>query len=261
MRSILSLFDRKKKNSPKVNYIKLDETDSTSTYLSHHLAETDADKVDLAVVSTEYQTAGRGQGTNTWESERGKNLLFSILCHPVWVPMHAQFLISEAWALTLRDVLSQYTDGITIKWPNDIYWKDKKISGTIIENSLSHGHIRNCIIGTGIDVNQQTFHSEAPNPVSLYQILGKETDRDELLKKIVKVFQNYLLDLRNGNYEKIVSLYTSYLYRCHGYFKYRDKDGEFEAALVEVEDDGHLILHDREGHIRSYAFKEVEFVL
>lgn len=261
MRSILSFFDRKKKNSPNVNYIKLDETDSTSTYISQHLAEIEAERADLVVVSTEFQTAGRGQGTNRWESERGKNLLFSILCHPVWVPLHAQFLISEAMALTLHDVLSQYTEGITIKWPNDIYWNDKKISGTIIENSLSQGHIRNCIIGTGIDVNQRAFHSDAPNPVSLYQILGKETDREALLKKIVEVFQSYLLDLRNGNYEKIVSLYTSYLFRGHGYFKYRDKDGEFEAAMVEVEDDGHLILHDREGHIRSYAFKEVEFVL
>ena len=139
MRSILSLFDRKKKNSPKVNYIKLDETDSTSTYLSHHLAETDADKVDLVVVSTEFQTAGRGQGTNTWESERGKNLLFSILCHPIWVPMHAQFLISEAWALTLRDVLSQYTDGISIKWPNDIYWKERTVCRTDISATVSSG--------------------------------------------------------------------------------------------------------------------------
>ena len=123
----------------------------------------------------------------------------------MWVPLHAQFLISEALALTLHDVLSQYTEGITIKWPNDIYLNDKKISGTIIENNLSQGHIRNCIIGTGIDVNQRAFHSDAPNPVSLYQILGKETDREALLKKIVEVFQSYLLDLRNGNYEKIVS--------------------------------------------------------
>ena len=91
--------------------------------------------------------------------------------------------------------------------------------------------------------------------------IGKETDRDKLLKEIIETFKGFLLDLRNGNYEKIVSLYTSYLYRGHGYFKYRDMDGEFEAALVEVEDDGHLILHDREGHIRSYAFKEVEFMI
>ena len=97
--------------------------------------------------------------------------------------------------------------------------------------------------------------------MSLIQILGKEIDTDALLKEVVDAFSSYLNDLRNGNYEKIVSLYTSFLYRGHGFFKYRDADGDFEAALVEVEDDGHLILRDKEGKIRSYAFKEVEFII
>ncbi len=261
MRSILSLFDRKKNNQPQVNYIQLDETDSTSTYLRNHLSEVESNGKELTVVSTKFQTSGRGQGTNKWESERGKNLLFSLLCHPVWVPLRSQFLISEAVAIALHDVLSNYTSDIMIKWPNDIYWKDKKISGTIIENHLSQNHIRDCIIGTGINVNQKEFHSDAPNPVSLVQIVGKEIDTDVLLKKVVDAFSSYLNDLRNGNYEKIVSLYTSFLYRGHGFFKYRDDEGEFEAALVEVEDDGHLILRDKEGKIRSYAFKEVEFII
>ncbi len=261
MRSILSLFDKKKKNQPKVNYINVEETESTSTYLKNHLSEIEENGLGLTVVSAAFQTSGRGQGTNKWESERDKNLLFSILCHPVWVSLHSQFLISEAIAIALHDVLSNYTEDIKIKWPNDIYWKDKKISGTIIENFLSQSHIRDCIIGTGINVNQKEFHSDAPNPVSLVQILGKEVDKQALLKKLVDTFSLYLNDLRNGNYDKIVTLYTSHLYRGHGFFKYRDSDGEFEAALVEVEDDGHLILRDKDGRIRSYAFKEVEFII
>ena len=261
MRSILSLFKKEKKKQPKVNYIKVEETDSTSTYLNDHLSEVEDDGLGLTVVSATFQTSGRGQGTNKWESERDKNLLFSILCHPVWVPLRSHFLISEAIAIALHDVLSKYIGDIMIKWPNDIYWKDKKISGTIIENYLSQKHIRDCIIGTGINVNQIEFRSGAPNPVSLAQILGKEVDKDALLKDVVDTFQLYLNDLRNGNYDKIVSLYTSYLYRGHGFYKYRDNDGEFEAAFVEVEDDGHLILRDKDATIRSYAFKEVEFVL
>lgn len=261
MRSILSLFDRKKNNQSKVEYIKVDEIDSTSTYLKNHLPDVVGNDKDLIVVSAAFQTSGRGQGANKWESERGKNLLFSMLCHPVGVPLHSQFLISEAVAVALHDVLSKYTGDIMIKWPNDIYWKDKKISGTIIENCLAHNHIRDCIIGTGINVNQKEFHSDAPNPVSLIQILGDEVDVDKLLKEVVESFTSYLNDLRNGNYEKIVSLYTSFLYRGHGFFNYRDNDGDFEAALVEVEDDGHLILRDKEGKIRSYAFKEVEFII
>lgn len=264
MLSIRSLF---KRNSPvsevTTHYINIGETDSTSNYIKSHLSELDnqPENVKLVVAYSDFQTAGRGQGTNHWESERGKNLLFSILCHPVWVPIQSQFLISEAIALSIRDALSAYVDDITIKWPNDIYWKDKKISGTIIENSLQGGHIKDCVVGTGVNVNQQEFHSDAPNPVSLYQIIGKESDRKILLKDIVTRFQSYLDDIRNGSYEKIVSFYMSFLYRSHGFFPFRDKDGEFEAAIVEVEDDGHLILRDKGDVIRSYAFKEVEFII
>ena len=163
-------------------------------------------------------------------------------------------------ALALRDALAEYTDDIAIKWPNDIYWRDCKISGTIIENTISARHIADCIIGTGVDVNQEVFRSDAPNPVSLKQILGHDVDRMKLLKDIVRRIDAYLEEIRNGNYEKIATLYMSYLYRSKGFYAYRDKDGRFEAAVVEVEDDGHLVLRDREGRVRSYAFKEVEFL-
>lgn len=263
MLSIRSLFNKKKTPESDIHYIFLDETDSTNNYIKSLLATLDGVEPEprITVAYTDFQRAGRGQGTNKWSSERGANLLFSILCHPLWVPVQSQFLISEAEAIALRDALTAITGDITIKWPNDIYWKDKKISGTIIENTLSGGHIKDCIIGTGINVNQREFGSEAPNPVSLYQITGKETDREALLKDIVRRFDEYLTDLQNGNYEKIVSLYTSYLYRGHGFHAFRDKDGEFEAAIVEVEDDGHLILRDHDDRIRSYAFKEVEFII
>lgn len=261
--SLRAFFKKHDDVSEDIHYIEVDETSSTNDYLKSLLATLDGVEREprLTVAYTDYQTAGRGQGTNTWESERGKNLLFSILCHPVWVPIQSQFLISEAIALALHDALSTYTDGITIKWPNDIYWKDRKISGTLIENTLGQGHIKDCILGTGVNVNQDKFVSDAPNPVSLKQITGRETDRMTLLQDIVKRFDNYLTDLRNGSYERIVSLYQSYLYCGHGFFPFRDKDGLFEAAIVEVEDDGHLILRDRGDHIRSYAFKEVEFII
>ena len=263
MLSIRSLFNKSKNSKNDIKYIEVGETDSTNNYVKSQLPSFDNDEQQprLVVAYADYQTAGRGQGSNHWESENGKNLLFSILCHPVWVPITSQFIISEAEAIALHDALSVYTDDITIKWPNDIYWKDKKISGTIIENSLHGGHIKDCIIGTGININQTEFKSDAPNPVSLYQIIGKETDRMTILKDIINRFDAYLTDVRNGNYEKIVSLYMSYLYRGHGFFPFKDNDGEFEAAIVEVEDDGHLILRDKGDHIRSYAFKEVEFLI
>ena len=213
----------------------------------------------MTVVYADEQTAGRGQGSNHWESEPGKNLTFSVLVHPTMVPVMRQFLLSEAGALALWDVLGQYlgADDVKMKWPNDIYWKDKKISGTLIETLLGGGHVKDCVYGIGIDVNQEKFVSDAPNPVSMKQILDHDVDLKELLNKIIDSFKKYYAAIENGEYAAISELYHSGLYRAHGFHRYKDKDGEFEAAIVEVEDSGNLILRDREGCIRSYAFKEV----
>lgn len=160
--------------------IRLKEVDSTNRYL--HDCQQLPDGQSVLVVA-DYQTAGRGQGSNTWESEPGKNLLFSLAIQPKFVPVRRQFLLAEAEALAIKEALDSYTDGITLKWPNDVYWQDRKISGTLIETSLSAGAVKRCVFGTGIDVNQREFYSDAPNPVSLYQILGHEVPLDELCKR------------------------------------------------------------------------------
>ena len=168
--------------------IRMQEVDSTNSFLKN-LKTYDADALTVAVA--DHQTAGRGQGTHTWESEPGKNLLFSLLTCPTWVPVRQQFLLSEAGALAVKDALDTYTDGITLKWPNDVYWNDKKISGTLIETSIDSKGIKRCIFGIGININQMEFRSDAPNPVSLAQILGHEVDREEVLQKIIEAFKKY----------------------------------------------------------------------
>ena len=122
------------------------------------------------VVWAEYQTAGRGCGTNQWESERGKNLTFSILIHPKDLPATQQFHISMAISLAICEALEQYIGDVSIKWPNDIYWRNGKIGGILIENTLKGSIIMESIIGVGLNVNQRIFKSNAPNPVSMWQI-------------------------------------------------------------------------------------------
>lgn len=243
-------------NSERLPIIHLSSVDSTNNYL---MAYKPREGETMTVVYADEQTAGRGQGSNHWESEPGKNLTFSVLVHPTMVPVMRQFLLSEAGALALWDVLGQYlgADDVKMKWPNDIYWKDKKISGTLIETRLGGGHVKDCVYGIGIDVNQEKFVSDAPNPVSMKQILDHDVDLKELLNKIIDSFKKYYAAIENGEYAAISELYHSGIYRAHGFHRYKDKDGEFEAAIVEVEDSGNLILRDREGCIRSYAFKEV----
>ncbi len=236
--------------------IRLKEIDSTNRFL-RELKDEQEDEMVVAVA--DFQTAGKGQGSHTWESEAGKNLLFSIKVHPRWVPVRQQFLLSMAGAIAIKEALETYVDGITLKWPNDVYWNDKKISGTLIETSIDSKGIKTCIFGIGINVNQEAFHSDAPNPVSLRQILGHEVDRDELLQKVIDGFIRYYELLRRADYMDVSGIYHLSLYRRKGFHRYEDADGDFEGAFVEVEDDGHLILHDKQGVIRSYSFGEVKF--
>ena len=236
--------------------IRLKEIDSTNRFL-RELKDEQEDEMVVAVA--DFQTAGKGQGSHTWESEAGKNLLFSIKVHPRWVPVRQQVLLSMAGAIAIKEALETYVDGITLKWPNDVYWNDKKISGTLIETSIDSKGIKTCIFGIGINVNQEAFHSDAPNPVSLRQILGHEVDKDELLQKVIGGFRRYYELLRRADYMDVSGIYHLSLYRRKGFHRYEDADGDFEGAFVEVEDDGHLILHDKQGVIRSYSFGEVKF--
>jgi BirA family biotin operon repressor/biotin-[acetyl-CoA-carboxylase] ligase len=224
--------------------IHIAETDSTNHWLRNHSSDEDM------VVWTDYQTAGRGCGTNTWESERGKNLTCSILIHPLGLEARQQFSVSMTASLAVVDALADYTDGLSIKWPNDIYWHDRKICGILIENRLTGGIIKDSIIGIGVNANQAQFVSDAPNPVSLRQILGHEVDREQLLTKI----------LHHLTLPPDAARYRALLYRREGIHRYSDASGAFEASLVNVEDDGHLLLKDTNGHLRRYAFKEVAFL-
>jgi BirA family biotin operon repressor/biotin-[acetyl-CoA-carboxylase] ligase len=209
----------------------------------------------------EYQTAGRGQGTNHWESERGKNLTFSVRVAPKGVRAACQYVLSMCMALAVKDVLSEYSEGMTVKWPNDIYWNDKKISGTLIETTIAGKNVKTCIFGTGINVNQTEFLSDAPNPVSIKQIVGHEVDREELLKKVMRNLEKYLKIVYSGERKKIHDAYMNCLYRKEGVHKYRDNNGTFEASIERVEDSGHLVLRSTDGRERRYGFKEVTFVL
>ena len=241
----------------KTTLIHLDETPSTNTFLKEYAP---ADDTGLVVATAEYQSRGRGQGTNRWESERGQNLLFSILVFPKGIAASRQYVLSMAGALALKAALDPYTEGISLKWPNDVYWHDRKISGTLIETALAGSTIRRCVFGTGINVNQTRFYSDAPNPVSLHQILGRSVNRDELLQQVLGRFSHYYGMALDGEGARLSALYHEALYRKAGVWPFRDADGVFRATIQGVEPDGRLVLLDTGGRTRRYAFKEVRFL-
>lgn len=236
---------------------RIDTTSSTNDYLLG--MNTDR---EMVVVSS-YQTSGKGMGTNTWESEAGKNLLFSILIHPDWLPIARQYLLSMAEAIALVEVMREVTgdEAFTIKWPNDIYWQDKKVSGTRIDVNLQGTAIHDMVIGTGININQRAFYSDAPNPASLWQITGREYDTDDILQRIIERFERYKAVLQDGGDEDIMAMYHDNLYRRHGMHRYEDEAGAFDAELVGVAPNGIMTLRRSDGSLSRYEFKEVKFII
>ena len=236
------------------------EVDSTNNYLA---SRRPVGEDEMIVAWTDYQKAGRGCGTNSWESEQGKNLTFSVLFRPCGVPAKDQFILSMVNALALKTALSQYIGEVSIKWPNDIYWNDRKLCGTLIEPTLQGSHIKDCIIGTGINVNQREFLSDAPNPVSMAQILGHDTDREAVLNDTVHCLVGYLEQVAGGHWDQLRNEYRASLYRRGGVHGFRHPDGRVEPfRYVDVSNDGHLLLqrsHNRE--LLAFAFKEIGFVI
>jgi len=212
---------------------------------------------DGFVIYTDFQSAGKGQPGNAWESAKGKNLLFSIVLHPLHVPMDELFMLSELVSVAIKKALEVYTSEITVKWPNDIYWKDKKIAGILIENSLQGNRIKTVVIGVGLNVNQREFVSKAPNPVSLQQITGRQYRRKQLL---LQISQNIEDLYKKFNKDEIRSIYAESLYRKVGYHTYREESDLFQAKILEVHADGQLILEKENGDRRGFYFKEVQFV-
>ena len=228
--------------------IHIEETDSTNRWLKAHGEGT-------MVVVADYQTAGKGCGTNSWESERGKNLTFSMLIHPTDIPASQQFRITEVVSVALCEVLEQYIGDVSIKWPNDIYMGDKKICGVLIENRLQGNVIVDSIIGIGLNVNQTEFVSDAPNPVSLRQLLGREIDREALLHDFLETLETV------SSSETTYSAYRNKLFRLGKQAVFSDETGRFEGTILDVETDGRLLIKDLAGQERRYAFKEVQFVI
>ncbi len=257
----------------KVRYILLPETPSTNTFAKENINDYSH---DYTVVYTQNQTAGRGMDGNTWEAKAGKNISFSIICHPKMVKPSEQFVLSMAIAVDIVHVLQKLypeeKDCFRVKWPNDIYWNDKKLGGILIENSLKGYRMDTCIVGIGINVNQEFFHPEIPNPISLKQILKREADAIEVMETISEQYNNTLDVIKllentdnhslNIKYDSIRDDYHRLLYRFDDkFYPFMEGEKQFEARIRKVQNDGRLLLVTSDGEEKEYWLKEVKFVI
>ena len=255
----------------------IDETHSTSSLLR----ETYDDSLPhLFTIRTDFQTAGRGQAGNSWESEKGKNLLFSTLLRYPEMEAADQWRLSMLVAVAVREAITSILSPlafrlspITIKWPNDIYYNDQKLVGILIENTLSGRHIAYTIAGVGINVNQTQWLSNAPNPVSMKQITGEEYDVENLLNASLEAIQRW----ETASTEQLREEYIRHLYRRTGWHSYMERevsvaptniqlsaqaaDGVFFAQWVDITPQGEWVLRLKSGEEKRYHFKQVRFVL
>ncbi|MBQ0081476.1 MAG: biotin--[acetyl-CoA-carboxylase] ligase [Alistipes sp.] len=218
--------------------------------------------VDMDVIWADMQSAGRGQRGHTWLSNKGENLTFSVVLEPLFLEASKQFLLSEITALSIYEMLYEYGIKSKIKWTNDIYVDNRKITGILIEHQLSGNFLRRTILGVGIDVNQVCFPQTLPNPTSMKLQSGHSFSLEQVLEKFMICLRRNYDSIRRGDFQTIQSKYHNLLYRLDERHRFMAEDGKFFYGIIRgVRPYGALIVENDSGQQKEYQFKEIEFVL
>ena len=239
--------------------IRLPETKSTNSYAIELLSKDHPE--EGCVIITDHQTAGKGTDTNTWESEKGKNLTFSLILYPT-LAADQQFVLNKAISLGIYDFLIAELPGqkVSIKWPNDIYVEDKKACGILIQNSVMGNKLDYMVIGIGLNVNQTLFISNAPNPVSMKMITGLDYKLDDLLQKLLQsIFERYTFIRPTTG--KIENDYQRALFRLWEWHEYLVKGSKVFSRITGTTAYGQLVLEYESGETQVLDMKEVQFII
>ncbi|MFZ9046349.1 MAG: biotin--[acetyl-CoA-carboxylase] ligase [Cyclobacteriaceae bacterium] len=219
------------------------------------------------VVWSDYQTKGRGQRGNGWESIKGKNLLASVLLRPKWLTIADQFYLTFISGLAIRKSIQERVKmDVKVKWPNDVYVREKKIAGILTEASISSRSLDSAVVGFGINLNQDEFQNQAA--VSIYNLINEVTDREELLSAVLRDLEYYLMKLKAG---KSRELLEEYFENMLGYGEIRTfaAKGEFQGKIVGVDSKGclEIMVHTAgntsliEGARATFGLKEISMLL
>jgi BirA family biotin operon repressor/biotin-[acetyl-CoA-carboxylase] ligase len=240
-------------------YVHLEQIDSTNAYLQRKQSEAD---VRNWVVSADEQTAGKGMGSNSWESEVGKNLTFSLVLEVSFLPAERQFLLSEAVALGLIHALDMLlpAEKLHIKWPNDIYFENRKLAGILINSTIKANMMDVSIVGIGLNVNQMQFHNWPTHPISLQQITGKEYDLQSLLEQVAESLYNEVKVLKT-NPTTIEQNYLKRLFRYRTWADYEVGGKVLRLFMTGIDAFGRLLLVDEANNSYCFDIKEIKFVL
>ena len=235
---------------------------STNDFALNLIAKTNP--IEGFVISTDFQLTGRGQIGSSWHSKAGQNLLLSIILQPKWLAIANQFQLSQAMALGIADTVKAYTPfQTTVKWPNDVFVKGKKIAGILIQNSLKRNQMNWSVVGIGLNVNQVDFPVEITNVTSIKILSKKETALDKLKEKLFQNIEYRYLQLKSTP-GIILKDYLQNLYQYQSWANYQDvASGRlFEGQIIGVNKMGHLAVQRKEKleSIEYFDLKEIVFL-
>ena len=240
------------------NHISLERTDSTNSYAKNLITEERPPEGSL--VTTIEQTAGRGQAGSSWQAEKGLNLTASYILYPTFLAADRQFFLNMAVSLAVRELCEELTgQEIRIKWPNDIYHRNKKVAGILIENTISGSNISAAVIGIGLNVNQTEFDPALPNPISIRLVTGQEIPVGSVIQKLNSYLEKYYLQFRQLHFNFLDKAYTVHLYRYNQTALYSRNGAEFRGEITGVTKEGKLII-DSNGRELKFGMKEVEYL-
>jgi BirA family transcriptional regulator, biotin operon repressor / biotin---[acetyl-CoA-carboxylase] ligase len=241
------------------SFIELESVDSTNNYA---MAQAVAGKASHGTLFFAHeQWAGKGQRGRTWTSTPGENIILSAVLEPVALGSSPAFALSAGVALACYDLFSRYAGvaSTRIKWPNDLYWDDRKAGGILIENSFRGERWVLSIAGMGININQVQFPETARNPVSLRQITGESFDVPGLARELGSCLDRRYEELAAGGAVRLIEEYNSRLYKRNEVVRLKKDNAVFETVVTGVSALGELMTRDVLE--RQWTFGDVEWVI
>lgn len=220
------------------------------------LAGTDSVTEGTTIITDE-QTRGKGQRGNSWEAEPGKNLTFSIILKPRFLSADRQFELNIIVSLAIFDVLTNILgEKIKIKWPNDIFYENKKICGILIQNSIKTKNLEKSVVGIGINVNQVHFTEKKATSIALHK---SEQKLENVFHKVCEALERRYLQLKEGKVQELKLNYINALYLFKTEALYEDVDSRFKGIITGIDEYGRLLMR-KEGVEKAYNFKEVKYL-
>lgn len=206
------------------------------------------------------QTAGKGQRNKQWLSANNQNIILSVVIETTQLLLSQQFGLSVVAALSALDLFNNYaTKKCKIKWPNDLYWQDRKTGGILIENIISGSNWKYAVIGFGLNINQTVFDPLLKNPSSLKQITGKDYDVIKLSRELCSILEGNFNELLAGKTNELLERYNEHLYRKNQIAKFKRDSAIFEGQVIKADKTGRLIVKTL--YEEAYEFGSIEWII